>query len=85
MCGAGGPSGPRTCGGSFRDEVASDAASVARFAPGETKRFVVDLRVGPGNDAVYWFTPPGSYAFVGSYGGRFTGRSSAPVAAVLSP
>jgi hypothetical protein len=68
----------------FRDERADDMASVARFAPGETKRFVVDFQTGRRDD-VYWAIPAGAYAFTGYYNGRFSGRASAADTAAVGP
>jgi len=72
-------------GGVWRDVPAYDPASVTRFAAGETKRFVVDFRVGSGYDG-YWQLPGGAYAFIGYYGGRASpGVGSKPDTAVVGP
>lgn len=77
----------RSCGNLFenlRDERADDAASVTRFAPGETKRFVVDFRIADRQD-IYWALPAGAYALTGYYNGRLTGPASTPDTALVGP
>ena len=72
-------------GGISRDVPAYDPASVTRFAAGETKRFVVDFRVGNTYDGD-WRLPRGAYAFTGYYGGRASpGVGSRPDTAVVGP
>ena len=71
-----------TLTGSLRDERADDPASVARFAPGETKRFVVDFKIDLTRD-VFWTLPPCAYVFTGYYNGRFSGPASTPDTVVV--
>jgi hypothetical protein len=71
-------------GEALRDERAYDLVSVTRFAPGETKHFVVDFQVGRRGD-VYWAINPGAYAFTGYYNGRVADRASAPDTVFLQP
>lgn len=77
--------GGGTLGGVFSDARADYAASVTRFAAGETKRVVVDFRVGGRADGP-GVLPAGPYAFTGFYGGRHAGgAASAPVTVVVGP
>lgn len=69
--------------GSSYDWRADDLASVTRFEPGETKRFVADFQIGRA-PAVYWGIPVGAYAFSGYYN-RPAGPISAPDTAILTP
>ena len=71
-----------TRSGSYRDERADDPASVARFAPGETKRFVADFKIDLTRD-VFWTLPPCAYTFTGYYNGRFSGPASTPDTVVV--
>jgi hypothetical protein len=69
--------------GSSYDWRADDMASVARFAPGETKRFIADFEIGR-SPTVYWGIPVGAYAFRGYYN-RAAGPVSAPDTVLLTP
>jgi hypothetical protein len=72
-------------GETTRDERANDAASVTRFAAGETKRFVADFQVGR-RSGVFWALPAGTYVFTGYYNGRLPPRAaSTPDTAVVGP
>lgn len=69
-------------GEKFRDDRALDP-TVAQFAPGETKRLVVDFRVGP--NELNSNLPPGPYAFTGFYNGRGSGPRSTPDTVAIEP
>jgi hypothetical protein len=69
--------------GLLNDERVLDEASVARFAPGETKRFVVDFQIDRSRG--FWTMSPGAYTFTGFYNGRVPGHASAPDTAFVGP
>lgn len=68
----------------YYDYRALDAASVARFAAGETKRFVIDFQAGR-TEGVRWGMAPGPHALQGFYNGRALDRASAKVSVQVQP
>ena len=60
--------------------VRADVPEVTRFAPLEAKRFIFDFHIGQGETRYY--QPPGTFQFMGSYGGVWAPN---PPTVVVSP
>lgn len=67
-------------GGTRSYDMRADAPEVARFAPGEVKRFIFDLRNRDGGTR--YDLPPGTYRFDGIFGDK---RASAPPTVTILP